>query len=170
MKPSLTDILCTRCGLCCDASLFADVELAGTEEAAALEVMGLEIEDDEDDRGLLLQPCGALSGRGCAIYLHRPDCCRSFECRLLQRVKRGVLSVDQAREKIAEATRRIEQVRRLVDQLSGNHDPLPLKERCAEALAGSAEGRGTSLQVRKRRELEIGMARVEQSIQRTFLG
>jgi hypothetical protein len=41
MKPSLTDTLCTRCGLCCDGSLFADVELASGGEASALEVMGL---------------------------------------------------------------------------------------------------------------------------------
>ena len=88
MKPSLTDTLCTRCGLCCDGSLFADVELAGGDEAAALEVMGLEIEEgDEDDDGLLLQPCGALQGKRCGIYPHRPDCCRTFECQLLQAVK-----------------------------------------------------------------------------------
>ena len=64
MKPSLTDTLCTRCGLCCDGSLFADVELASGDEASALEVMWLEIEDDDDDGGgLLVQPCGALKGR-----------------------------------------------------------------------------------------------------------
>ena len=83
MKPSLTDTLCTRCGLCCDGSLFADVELAGTDEASALEVMGREIEEDDDDRGLLLQPCAALKGKRCSLYPHRPDCCRAFECRLL---------------------------------------------------------------------------------------
>jgi len=150
--------------------LFADVELAGTEEDAALEVMGLEIEDDEADRGLLLQPCGALSGKCCSIYAHRPDCCRLFECRLLQRVKRGEVSVDQAREKIAEATRRIERVKKLVGQLGGSHGRLPLKELWAEALTCSAEGRATPQVVVIRRELETGMAGVEQFIQRTFLG
>ena len=51
MKPSLTDTLCTRCGLCCDGSLFADVELAGPAESAGLEVMGLEIEEDDAGGG-----------------------------------------------------------------------------------------------------------------------
>ena len=55
MKPSLTDQLCTRCGLCCDGSLFADVELAGSAEAAGLEVMGLEIEEDDTDGAVLVQ-------------------------------------------------------------------------------------------------------------------
>src|SRR5690242_5581400 len=106
MKPSLTDTLCTHCGLCCNGSLFADVELAGGDEASALEAMGLEIEDgDGDDRGLLLQPCRALKGKRCSIYPHRPECCRTFECRLLQEVQRGAVGVEQAREKIAEALR-----------------------------------------------------------------
>ena len=47
MKLSLTDTLCTRCGLCCDGSSFADVELAGPAESAGLEVMGLEIAEDD---------------------------------------------------------------------------------------------------------------------------
>src|SRR5512140_293203 len=100
MKPSLTDIICTRCGLCCDGSLFADVELASSDEALAMEVMGLETEDgDEDGGGLLVQPCGALQGRRCRLYPYRPDGCRTFECRLLQEVKCGMAGVERAKEK-----------------------------------------------------------------------
>ena len=47
MIPSLTDTLCTRCALCCEGSLFADVELSGPKEAAGLEIVGLKIEDDD---------------------------------------------------------------------------------------------------------------------------
>src|SRR6266850_269339 len=101
MKPSLTNTLCTRCGLCCDGSLFADVELTNRDEASALEVMGLDIEDADDaGGGLLLQPCGALKGKRCGIYPYRPDCCRAFECRLLRDVKRGTVSIAQAKEKV----------------------------------------------------------------------
>ena len=91
MKPSLTDTLCTRCGLCCDGSLFGDVELVGPGEATRLEIMGLEIDDNQADGDLLLQPCAALQGRRCGIYAHRPKCCRSFECRLLEDVRSGDL-------------------------------------------------------------------------------
>ena len=38
----LTDTLCTRCGLCCDGTLFGDVELRGPVEAAQVEALGLE--------------------------------------------------------------------------------------------------------------------------------
>lgn len=111
MSPPLTDTLCTQCGLCCDGSLFADVELAGADESAGLEAMGLEIEEDDADGALLVQPCAALRGRRCGIYAHRPECCRTFECGLLQRVRRGALSVERAAAVIAEARERVAQVR-----------------------------------------------------------
>ena len=171
MKPSLTDTLCTRCGLCCDGSLFADVELAGTDEASALEVMGLEIEDaDEKDAGLLLQPCRALKGKRCSIYPHRPDCCRTFECRLLQEGKRGAVGVERAKEKIAEALQRIERVKELIVQLGPGDERLPLKERCVEALALSEEVAADPETKRKRAELQSAMTSVENLIQKTFLG
>ena len=171
MKPNLTDTLCTRCGLCCDGSLFADVELAGTDEAATLEVMGLEIEDaDADDRGLLLQPCGALKGKRCSIYPHRPECCRTFECRLLQEVKRGAVAVELAREKIAEALERIERVQELIVQLGPGDERLPLKERCVEALALSEDAETRPETTRKRAELQAAMTSVESLIQESFLG
>lgn len=170
MQPSLTDTLCTRCGLCCDGSLFADVELASGDETSALEVMGLEIEDnDEVAGGLLLQPCRALNGKRCSIYPYRPECCRTFECRLLQEVKRGVVSVAQAKAKIAEALLRIERVKDLINQLGQVNDRLPLKERWGEALALS-ENEGVDPEMnRKRDELEAAMTAVENLIQETFL-
>lgn len=171
MKPSLTDTLCTRCGLCCDGSLFADVELASRDEASALEVMGLEIEDaDEDDGELLLQPCGALKGKRCSMYAYRPDCCRTFECCLLQEVKRGAVGVDRAQAKIAEALQRIERVQELVVQLGAGNERLPLKERCGEALALAEEATADPELNRKRAELQAAMTAVEHLIQETFLG
>jgi len=170
MKPSLTDILCTRCGLCCDGSLFADVELANTDEAAALEVMGLEIEDaDAGDGALLLQPCRALKGRRCGIYPHRPDCCRTFECRLLQEVKLGTVGVEQARARIAEVLQRIERINQLIVQLEQGSGRLLLKERCAEALARTEVAADPELNL-KRAELRAAMTSVERWIEETFLG
>ena len=166
MEPSLTDTLCTRCGLCCDGSLFADVELAGRAEATRLEVMGLEI-DDDSDRALLLLPCRALKGRLCGIYPHRPECCRTFECRLLQEARRGVVSVERAGEKIADALGQIGRVRELLAQLGHRDARLPLKESCAEALAREPD---LDPEVnRKRAELESAMSAVEDLVRKTFL-
>jgi hypothetical protein len=85
----LTGALCTRCGLCCDGTLFADVELSSRAEPTQLEGPGLEIESDVE-APLLVQPCAALRGRRCSIYAHRPGCCRTFECKLLQDLQRQI--------------------------------------------------------------------------------
>jgi Fe-S-cluster containining protein len=171
MKPSLTDTLCTRCGLCCDGSIFADVELAGSDETTALEAMGLEVEDaDGDEGGLLLQPCGALKGSRCCIYPHRPECCRTFKCRLLQGGERGAVEVEQASEQIAEALKRIGRVKELVVQLGKGDERLPLKERVEEALALSQTAAAGSVMKRKRVELQAATTSVERLIRLTFLG
>jgi uncharacterized protein len=171
MKPSLTDTLCTRCGLCCDGSLFAEVELASSDEASALEVMGLEIEDaDGDEGGLLLQPCGALQGKRRRLYPHRPDCCRTVECRLLQEVEHGAVGVARANEKITAALKRIERVKALVVQLGPGNECLPLKEQCVEAPALSEEVAAYPGMNRKRAELQAAMSSVERLIQTTFFG
>jgi uncharacterized protein len=90
--------LCTQCGLCCDGSLFADVELANDREALKLEILGLEI--DDTDRPVLVQPCAALKNKRCSLYQFRPKCCRTFECRLLKKVKAGELSIETALHQI----------------------------------------------------------------------
>jgi hypothetical protein len=131
----------------------------------------LEIEDaDEEDHGLLLQPCRALKGKRCGIYPYRPDCCRTFECRLLQEVKRGAVGVTQAEAKIAEAMQRIERVQELMVQLGQNDEQLPLKERCAEALLLIEPATANSPTGRKRAELQAAMTSVERLIQEAFLG
>lgn len=95
-----SQLLCTRCGLCCDGSLFADVELRDEGESVAVEAMGLEVEEEEG-RELLVQPCGALNGTACGVYPHRPECCRTFECRLLRDYQAGGVSQREALEVIA---------------------------------------------------------------------
>jgi hypothetical protein len=167
MTPSLTDTLCARCGLCCDGSLFADVELAGRAETTRLEVLGLAIEDDGSNRALLPQPCSALRGTRCGIYADRPECCRTFECRLLQDVRRGVVSVDHAKERIVETLTRIGRVKTLLAAVGRRGRGLPLAESCAETLARDADAKPRTS--RKRAELQRAMAAVEKSIATTFL-
>jgi hypothetical protein len=154
--------------LCCDGSLFADVELAGRAEATRLEAMGLAIDDDDESGALLPQPCAALRGRRCSIYAHRPGCCRTFECRLLRDAQRGVNSVERAAEVVAEALERIGRVKELMAQLGQRHARLPLRENCAEALS---RGQDSDPDVNPlRAELKVAMSAVEKLIRDKFLG
>src|SRR5688572_4108088 len=106
---SVEESLCTECGLCCDGSLFADVELASHREALKLEILGLEI--DDTDQPVLIQPCAALKNKKCTIYKFRPKCCRAFECRLLQQVKSGAISLTLAQIEIAQIHDRIKAIK-----------------------------------------------------------
>lgn len=168
MTTPLTDTLCTKCGLCCDGTLFADVELVGQAEVARLEIMGMEVENETRNTGLLSQPCAALRGTRCGIYAHRPKCCRVFQCDLLQSAQRGAVTVEHALEQIADARGQIEHVRTMLDRLGNRDENLPIKERCAETLA--AEGGATPETIQERADLELAMATLENTIWNTFLG
>jgi hypothetical protein len=167
MRPLLTDTLCTNCGLCCDGTLFADVELVGQAEVARLEIMGMEVEDADRNTGLLSQPCAALRATRCSIYAHRPKCCRTFRCHLLQNAQRGAVTVKRALEQITDARDQIRQIRTMLGRLGSRDEGLPIKERCAETLAG--EG-GNSETIKQRAELAAAMATLENTIWNTFLG
>jgi len=164
----LPETLCTQCGLCCDGTLFADVELVGEAEVARLEIMGMEVEDEGRNVGLLSQPCPALRGTRCGIYAHRPKCCCVFECHLLQNAERGAVTVARAMEQVADAREQIRHVRTLLGRLGNRDEDLPIKERCAETLA--AEGGKTPAAIKDRAELEAAMVTLENTIWNTFLG
>jgi Fe-S-cluster containining protein len=168
MAPLLTDTLCTKCGLCCDGTLFADVELVGEAEVARLEILGMEVENEDRNAGLLSQPCAALRGTRCGIYAHRPKCCREFRCHLLQNAQRGTVTVERAIEEITDAREQIRRVRALLARLGNRDEGLPIKERCAETLA--AKGGVTSESIKDRSDLEAAMATLENTIWNTFLG
>jgi Fe-S-cluster containining protein len=142
--------LCTGCGLCCNGSLFADVELANRREANALEAMGLDVDHDE---AILSQPCAALDGKRCSVYQFRPGCCRTFECRLLQRVKAGLISVREAEAKISEALAQVQRIETLLPRTADER--LSLKERCQDAPADG--------------ELALKARRFETFVRRVFL-
>jgi hypothetical protein len=129
--------------------------------------MGLAIDEDDGDDFLLLQPCAALHGRRCSIYAHRPKCCRTFECRLLQDVRSGAVGVEPAVEHIAAALRAVQRVRDLAASLGQRDRHLPLRESCALTLArkDSADPEGN----RQHAALAAAMATVEQTMRKTFL-
>jgi uncharacterized protein len=168
MSKSLTDTLCTRCGLCCDGTLFADVELSGRAEPRRLELLGLEIDEADDGGALLVQPCAALRGTRCSVYAHRPECCRTFECRLLMRARRGEVGVDAALSRIAETRALVRKARRLLARLGHADAELPLLESCAEAMA-EAPATGAAA-TRARAELAKTTAALERAVRGEFLG
>ena len=164
----LTDTLCTRCGLCCDGTLFGDVELTGPAEAARLEILGLDVDTDDADAELLALPCAGLRGTRCSVYAHRPQCCRTFECRLLQEARRGVVTTELALVRIAEARVQLRRVKALLSKMEARPVRLPLAERVADAIADASGGSPAA--TRRSAALEAAMVVLTRTIRTTFLG
>jgi Fe-S-cluster containining protein len=163
----LTATLCTRCGLCCDGTLFGDVELTGPREATRLEALGLDVDADDAGVELLALPCRGLRGTLCSVYAHRPLCCRTFECRLLHDTERGAVTVGDALTQIAEAKSQVHQVKTLLAGLEPRRElRLPLAERVADAIAAAPRSPAGA---RRRAALETAMAAWRHTVRTTFL-
>lgn len=159
--------LCQNCGLCCDGSLFSEVELADR-ESCGLEAMGLEIEDEDgDEPAVLVQPCGALCGTRCSIYPHRPDCCRTFECGLLRKVAAGECSIEVARRTIQGLRENIQAMRKLLREVRGDL-VVSLRENYQEAVEILARRKDQSAAAQSV-ELQERMSAVEKAVRRHFL-
>src|SRR2546428_11746748 len=105
--------LCPECGLCCNGVLFGDVELQANDNATTLAARGLRIEQ-KGKKLRFLQPCSCLDGTLCRIYADRPARCRTFECRLLQRVQAKAVTLPAALKAIGEARQQGKIVRGLL--------------------------------------------------------
>jgi Fe-S-cluster containining protein len=163
----LTRALCTHCGLCCDGTLFGDVELTGPREATRLEGLGLDVDTDDADTELLSLPCRGLRGTRCSVYTHRPTCCRTFECRLLEDAGRGSVTVDEALARIAEAKAQVQQVKALLAGMEPRRGHrLPLQERVADAVAAAHR---SPAGLRRRAALDRAVATLRHTIRTTFL-
>jgi Fe-S-cluster containining protein len=160
--------LCTSCGLCCDGSLFAEVELGSRREAFGLEAMGLDVDESDDDKAapILNQPCAAIKNTRCSVYKFRPKCCRTFECRLLQQVKGGAIQIEDAKSQIAYVLQQIQKIKTLLAEFPPvTRDPsLRLIEQCQEALLHPSEAGGLP-----KKHLEKAIASLNLLIQKTFL-
>lgn len=93
--------LCTRCGLCCDGSVFERAQaFPGEEETLARHGMTLM---RTGAHPAFAQPCPHLRDCACSIYAERFITCRSFRCPLLRRLDAGEITLDQGLATIATA-------------------------------------------------------------------
>lgn len=93
--------LCTRCGLCCDGTVFENAK-AYPEDLPGLARHGLAL-DTASERPAFVLPCAKLAEATCTIYAERFVTCRRFRCKLLQSVEAGETTVAEGLTKIATA-------------------------------------------------------------------
>lgn len=127
--------LCPHCGLCCDSTLFADVELRAGDNPTRLRGHGLTLFQKTKTRLAFDQPCACFDGKLCQIYADRPKRCRQFECGLLKRVAAGKMTAAAALKRIGEAKHLAGRARTLLRLLGQRDERMPLTRRYAEAMS-----------------------------------
>jgi len=165
---SAIDQLCPACGLCCNGVLFGDVELQRGDDARRLAAQGVGLFSKGRKRAFN-QPCACLAHGLCRIYAERPARCRTFDCRALQRVQRGELTVVAARKAIGEAGRRADEVLRLVRTLGDTNETAPLNRRYAAIMAQPMDLAADEAQIELRGELMLAVGRLVDVLEREFL-
>jgi hypothetical protein len=161
--------LCPSCGLCCDSTLFADVELRAGDDARELARLGLSLEKKGRDKTAFAQPCACFDGKLCRIYENRPKRCRTFECGLLKKVGAGELSAGIALKKISEAKILVKKVRELLRSLGQNDERLALTKRYAQAMSAPVDLSASESNSERRGELMLAVNDLMQQLQRDFL-
>lgn len=162
------DQLCPNCGLCCDSTLFADVELRAGDKAARLEELGLTLVRKGKNKLAFAQPCACFNGKLCNIYQDRPKRCRLFECGLLKRVAAGELSSALALKRIRAARKQADRVRVLLRLLGQQDEQMALTHRYAEAMSAPvdlADEAGSE----RHGELMLAVNDLMEQLQRDFL-
>ena len=165
---SAIDQLCPSCGLCCNGVLFGDVELQRGDDAKKLAALGVGL-FSKGRKKVFNQPCACLVGGLCQIYQDRPRRCRAFDCRALQRVQQGEITVASAQKSIVEAKRRAAEVLRLVRALGNADETQPLNRRYAAIMAQPMDLAGDEAQLEMRGELMLAVGRLVEVLERDFL-
>jgi len=160
--------LCQQCGLCCDSTLFADVELRAGDNPAQLKKIGLQVEKKGLRKLAFAQPCACFDGKNCRNYDDRPKRCRTFECGLLKKVDDGEMAVPVALKKIGSAKSKAERVRELL-LLNGQNDAnMALTHRYQVAMSAPVDFTQESSS-ENRGELMMAVNDLMQVLQRDFL-
>jgi Fe-S-cluster containining protein len=160
--------LCPNCGMCCDSTLFADVELRAGDDPKQLKKLGLTVKPKGQGKLAFAQPCACFDGKLCGIYADRPKRCRLFECGVLKRVQAGEMTVTTALKKITEAKKRAERVRELLRSLGQREEQMALTHRYSEAMSAPVDLSDES-DAERRGELMLAVNDLMTLLQRDFL-
>lgn len=106
--------LCTRCGFCCDGSLFGHVPVTDDEAASLPAPLEAVPREGKKTRLAFVQPCAAFSAH-CTVYDARPKTCRTYRCELLKAVEGGEQTYEHAHAIVA----RVHERRRTIEERVG---------------------------------------------------
>lgn len=162
------DRLCPNCGLCCDGSLFADVELRLGDDAKRLAHMGLMLRK-KGRKLAFVQPCACFDGKFCKIYGDRPRQCRLFECGVLKRTIGGKISIDAALKMISEAKTLANRVRALLSAFQKCPGEQPMTRCYSDAMSAPIDLSRDNNAGERHGQLMLAFGDLMELLQREFL-
>lgn len=128
--------LCPACGLCCNGTLFVDVELHRDDRAQTLKALGLNVRPKgRAGKQGFHQPCPAYQDSLCSIYSNRPCQCRAFKCGQLKRLAAREITVTTALKNIQRARSMADRVLGLLDQCGNQEIDKALTTRYRRTMA-----------------------------------
>ena len=114
--------------------MFHTVRLQPTDSAKELAALGLKLKRKKGAH-YILQPCPAWQDCQCSIYAARPERCRVFVCRQLQRVAAAETTEAAALEKIRDVQSRVAHLQTLLARAGPTNPKKPLAKRAEKILA-----------------------------------
>lgn len=124
--------LCLACGLCCDGTLFDNVQLGAGDDAQKLKALGLPVAVTRGRTTVTFfrQPCVALcADRACRVYADRPGQCRAFECGVFKDAEAGRIAFAAALRLVKSTRRKADNIRRLLRELGDTDEQRSLGDR-----------------------------------------
>ena len=129
---NLGEQLCLACGLCCDGTLFDNVQLGAGDDARKLKALGLPVAVTRGRTAVAYfrQPCVALcADRKCRVYADRPGQCRAFECGVFKDADAGRIDFAAALRQVKSARKKADAIRRLLRKLGDTDEQHSLGDR-----------------------------------------
>jgi len=146
--------------MCCDGTIFHSVILQPNDSARSLTSLGLILKRKKG--GITFrQPCPAHQNNQCTIYVNRPQRCRLFECQQIRRVLSGDVSESQSRQVIQTTRKKIEEIKKMIEQITETNPSQGLAQRCAVAIANSPSSLHTT-------QLSAAMAALQEVLEKEF--
>jgi len=168
LEADLVSHLCPTCALCCNGVLFNDVQLRVGDDPARLTDRGVPLKK-HGSTFRLQQPCSCLESNRCRVYADRPERCRTFECRLLQRAQSGEVTEAAALKAIQQARRRADSVRRILRELGDTNESVPLTRRYQRMMRQPIDLSAGQRFIDLRGELMTAVAEMVGQLEKDFL-
>ncbi|MBC7365363.1 MAG: YkgJ family cysteine cluster protein [Undibacterium sp.] len=129
---NLGEQLCLACGLCCDGTLFDNVQLGAGDDAQKLKALGLPVAVTRGRTAITFfrQPCVALcADRKCRVYADRPGQCRAFECGVFKDAQAGRIAEAAALRLVKSTRKKADAIRQLLRKLGDTDEQRSLGDR-----------------------------------------